>query len=219
MKLEQFVERPLRVAAALNAGESGGSHVEAYILIAGIISSVASFLWPGERIDKRRFVEAWVCFSDAAAQRVSVPLLLQTLRKDGRPEVTGLTQRSRFFTGGYRAQVLVDDDVDCDEATLLSELPSLDRKLLRRHTYPVIFYEEVRSSLVHEYELGDRVSAWPMTRRAARVSYFNNMEGTRRVHFHMDGLIEIACGIARGADALLLKRHPPEPTCWWLDEQ
>jgi hypothetical protein len=223
MKLEEFVERPLRVAAALNAGECGGSHAEAYILIGAVISSVASFLWPGERIDKRRFVETWVRFGDAAAKRVSVPLLLNTLQASRRlgvqrPEGETLRRsRPRCFGPGYDVRVLVDDDVDADEAALFAECPTLGRTMLRRHTYPVVFYEDVRSALVHEYELDERVSSWPMAPRSAKVSYFN-MQGIRRIHFHVDWLIELARGLARGADELLVGGHPSKPTCWWLDE-
>lgn len=58
MGLEQFVERPLAVAAALEQGACGGSYAEACVLVSSLISAVASFVWPGQRMDRKRFVEA-----------------------------------------------------------------------------------------------------------------------------------------------------------------
>jgi len=150
MGLERFVERPLRVAAAVNEGACGGSYAEACTLISGLISSVSSFVWPGRGMDRKRFVEAWVSFGGAAALKVSVPLLRRALRMDGRLDEAQLLERARagMFGAGYSARVLTGDDVDATEDEVRSWCSTIDRDTIRAHAYPVLFYEQVRSMLV-----------------------------------------------------------------------
>lgn len=235
MGLESFVKRPLAVAAALDEGACGGSYAEACILVAGVISSVASFIWPGERIDRKRFVEAWARFADGDAARISLPLLVRTLREAGRLDEAAALERVRplMFGAGYGVRVLTGDEVDAPETELVASCPTIDLPTLRRHSYPVLFYEHVRSKLVHEYELGDRASAWPMTTRKVGVSYTNQLrqaelEGDvhvhgdhgvdRRIHFHMPWLVDLATQIACNADKALAAGPVVVPDPWWLPD-
>jgi hypothetical protein len=228
--LERFVERPLAVAASLDRGACGGSYTEACILISGVVSAVASFVWPGERIDRKRFVEAWVRFGAPTTPKVSIPLLRLSLLADRRPdEAQKLAQmRNQMFGPGYDARVLTGDEVDADESEIQNACPTLDREMLRRHSYAVLFYEQVRSKLVHEYELDGSATAFPMTTRKAGVSYANRMRlpgvthdkvhHVRRIHFHVDWLVELARTIARNADSALVAGKVERPEPWWLDD-
>ncbi len=229
--LERFVERPLLVASSLDRGVGGGSYVEACVLISGVISAVASFVWPGDRIDRKRFVEAWVRFAAPSTVKVSVPLLRLSLRADHRlAEAQALERlRSQMFGPGHDARVLIGDEVDASESELHDVCPTIDRETLRRQSYPVLFYEQVRSKLVHEYELDGRATAHPMTMRKAGVSYANRLVPSpgapldkvhhdRRIHFHVEWLVELARTIARNADLALAAGKVERPDPWWLDE-
>jgi hypothetical protein len=196
-----------------------------------LISAVASFVWPGTAIDRKRFVEAWVRFADPSTVKVSVPLLRLALRADGRANEAQTLEgmRHQMFGPGYDARVLTGEDVDADEAELRRACPTIDSEMLRAHSYPVLFYEQVRSKLVHEYELDGSATAHPMTMRKAGVSYANRMVSLpgvaldkvhhdRRIHFEIGWLIELARTIARSADLALAAGAVQRPKAWWLDD-
>lgn len=231
MGLERFIERPLAVAAALDRGDCGGSYAEACILISGLISSVSSFVWPGTGMDRRRFVEAWVRLGDPSALKVSIPLLRLSLRAERRLEEAQVLERRRpqMFGPGYDARVLTGDEVDATEAEVRALCPTIDRETLRAHSYPVLFYEQVRSMLVHEYELSGSATAHPMTMRKAGVSYANRIipipgatldkvHHDRRIHFEVGWLIDLTRSIAKNADAAYPEGNAAHPDPWWLDE-
>src|SRR5512138_640924 len=77
VSIVDFVERKIVVAQALDRGECGGSYAEACIIMASVISGIASDLWPGKGLDRKRFVELWARYADPALSPnlISVPLL------------------------------------------------------------------------------------------------------------------------------------------------
>jgi hypothetical protein len=116
--------------------------------------------------------------------------------------------------------VLTDLDVDLPEADVRGASNLLTLKDVRDRSYPVVFYQHVRSTLVHEFHLDNRASGVPMTTRDAAVSYVNVLEKgrkQRRIHFHLPWIIEIARSVAQGAEVDLKKRPLPVPSSWWID--
>src|SRR4051812_45553630 len=110
--ISDFVNDKLRVAEALAAGGCGGGYVDAVIIMASLVSAMASDLWPGTGIDRRRFVELWVRYGEPEARRVSVPLLTQFLRDTGRSSEADMITASHpleLFRAGSTS-VLVGDD-------------------------------------------------------------------------------------------------------------
>ncbi len=219
LALATFVERPLSVAASLDKGECGGGYLEACVIISSLISGIASLVWPGERIDRKRFVEAWQRFSGTPeAYRVSLPLLTRSLLPTRRTEAMALQQlRGGMFGAGYGARVVTGEDVDVDEATVIGTCPTVGRQEVRAHTYPALFYEHFRCALVHEYEFGTSASAWPMTAREADVSYFNDISHGRKIHFHVPWLITVTRTLASGADQAMAAGAVALPAAWWVD--
>jgi hypothetical protein len=234
MTLEAFVERRLMVADRLAQGECGGHYVDACIILSGMVSAIASYLWPGdERGDRRRFIETWMRFSALGeARRISVPILNATLRQQGHLKEADALERARprMFGPGYDVRVLRGEEVDLEEDELVREFPTIELAMIRRHSYAAIFYKHVRSKLVHEGELNDKAASHFATSLPdAHVSYVNEgdlwsgEEGTfpkvhRRVHFHMPWLIELTRTMARNADAECARNAPPlpEPGQWWI---
>jgi hypothetical protein len=244
MSFASFIERPLGVARALDQGECGGSYAEACMIISGVISAMASYVWPGEQIDRKRFVELWVRFSGGSnTTRVSLPLLIQALMKDRRLSEAETLRRSRhqMFGPGYGCRVVAGEEVDGNENELISSCPALHLATLRRYAYPTVFYEHVRSKLVHEYGLGPdgKATPWPMTRRNdVGISYSNQLVkaeervvetedglelvprhySVRRIHFHTPWLLELTTAMAANADRQLSVTPAPihRPAEWWL---
>lgn len=217
-RYEQFVKHKIDVALALVQGGCGGNYSDAVILLSSGVSAIAADLWPGDRVDRRRFIEAWVRFADPALlpARISLPMLVQELRHSSRTgEAENLEQlRPQMFGPGYSARVVTDFDIDATENEILRSCPALGVGDVRRFSYPAVFYRHVRSALVHEYHLTDHATTVPMTEREAGVSYSNRI-GRRLIHYHPDWLADVLRSIAAAADGLT----PPlsVPSSWWID--
>jgi hypothetical protein len=225
-RFSTYVDKKLALAHALNEGQCGGDYSDACVVISTLLSGIAADLWPGEGIDRKRFVEVWVCYADPKLfpLRVSVPLLVRGLRN--RKQFKGAQEvqlfRPNCFGAGYETRVLTGDD-DADELDVLQACPSLKADFVRNRTYPVVFYEHIRCDLVHENHLGTRAAGVPMTVRPAAVSYVNVLDprapghSQRRIHFHLPFLEDVARSVATNAEADLHKAPLPKPTPngWW----
>jgi hypothetical protein len=229
MSMEGFVERPLRVALALSEGGSGGSAVEAHLLIAGLISCMAAHVWPGSGVDKKRFVEFWLRFAKREdAKRIAVPLLHQDYRRAKklkevraleawRPTLLGLPTLEEPLDGG-----MIDDS----ESALTTVLTVFETSAVRRHSYPSVFYEVVRNGLVHEDELLVDALGRKLERPTAGPSFgvhYTNDDRDRhgklaRIHFGVPWLIELTASMAARADRALARDPAPQanPPQWWL---
>lgn len=218
--ISEFVSHKLAVAAALEGGGCGGDYLDGAIIVASLLSAMASDVWPGKGNDKRRFVQLWVEYLGPEDRRVSIRLLIQQLRGDGRTsEAAALEAKfpEHLFWPGSPS-VLLGDEVDMAEDDVLALCPSLPRRTLRAHSYPVLFYEEVRSAGVHEYQIGEKGSAWPMTFRPATVSYVNRLialnNNRRHIFFHGSWLRRLT---AQVADRIGTQASPSPSSGWWVD--
>lgn len=115
---------------------------------------------------------------------------------------------------------MAGEDIDSSEAELAARFPGIQLQYLRKHSYPVLFYKRVRSTLVHEYAVDPKVSPSPMTQRSVAVSYVNEWDVRSRsskklIHFHFDGLADIVQRIAIRVEQL--ESIDPEPV-WWVSE-
>jgi hypothetical protein len=217
------ISRRLDVARRLGDGEAGGDYSDACSLIAAVISGIAADLWPGRRIDRVRFIETWVRYSstDPFASRISVPLLSRRLRKEQKTkEAEGVEAfRPSAFGPANASKILLGEDVDATESELVGVSSILEIGDLRDRSYPSVFYEHVRSALVHEDHLDSRATAVAMTDRDALVSYGNLLtEGVsqRRIHFHLPWLLSLARTIAEAAADDLQSAPRARPTAWWV---
>jgi hypothetical protein len=124
------------------------------------------------------------------------------------------------FGGGNTAKVLTGD-MDLDEAAVQAIPVGVDLKTIRDRAYPAVFYEHVRSTLVHESHLDNRASAVPMTEKKAGISYVNvldpnTMKSQRRIHFHFPWLVELVRSIAANVEKDLPGRPLSQPSTWWI---
>lgn len=220
--LRNTVDRKLAVAITLSEGGCGGSYYEATLLLSSIVSGIAADVWPGEGIDRKRFVELWVRYANPAldAVRISVPLLVTALDEQGKQaEVAELHMaRPVAYAPGHSTQVVVGTEVDASEAEVLAICPGLAVREVREFAYPNAFYRHVRSTLVHEYHLGELASARPMAPREAGVSYVNiTTPPYRQIHFRIPWLAEVIRSIAARAESVVLSGPQEVPPAWWIE--
>lgn len=220
--LGSTVDRKLAVAITLSEGGCGGSYYEATLLLSSIVSGIAADVWPGEGIDRKRFVELWVRYVNPAldALRISVPLLVTALDEQGKQVEAAALRKARpvAYTPGYSARVVVGSEVDATEAEVLATCPGLAVREVREFVYPNAFYRHVRSTLVHEYHLGESASARPMTPKEAGVSYVNIVTPPhRQIHFHIPWLGEVIRSIAASVEPVIRSGPQAVPQAWWIE--
>ena len=233
MALMDVVERKLKVAEALAEGQCGGSYSDGCILLSSMVSGIAADLWPGKRFDKKRFIEVWARYADELLSPllISTPLLVGKLRRDKRlrePEMIEAL-RPQALGPGYEDLVVTSADVDMSEHEVLAQCPQLTLGEVRAHSYPAVFYQHVRSTLVHEYHLGDSAAIWSMTAREARVSYINVADWSdesddydelveyRQIHDHIPWLVKLVRSIAIRSGWPLTSAPLPRPSSWWIE--
>jgi hypothetical protein len=182
--IKKFVDQKLNVAKNLYEGQCNGSYAEAMIILSSVISAISAAAWPGKKSDKGRFVELCVQYGDPRleAQKISIPLLLVYLHKDGDSRsVSAIKER---FPGAFRmfpgrdTSVVTGRDIDLFEDEIV-KLISVDLKMLRKFSYASLFYEEVRCSFVHEYQPGEWSASVPMAAAGNYYITYANAETTK----------------------------------------
>jgi hypothetical protein len=219
---EYWVTEKCKLAARLNAGEAGGTYAEAVLVVCAAMSALSAELWSGPRIDRVRFIEMLARDGPNPDNNtiVSVPLLIQHLERSSRNSAA--LQLRNVFGVPDTALVVTGPNVDTSEDHILALLPRLDLKEVRQFSYASLLYREVRSSYVHDYRPGKQADSWPMTMLAdQRISYINriadDMKMQRLVHFHFEGLAQLAIQMASSADKTAAMSPRPRPQVWWAD--
>ncbi len=212
--LSSFISRRIAVASDLREGKCGGAIQDAILILSGAISAIASEVWPGDKIDRKRITEVLVRYASNSPHpsMVSVPLLCQGAELD---QATRLTLQSRFLDYD-EVRILVDADVDRHEADIQPFSRQIDLKTLRKYSYANLFYTELRSGIVHQYQAMDKAELEPMTRRKAAVSY-SNVNSARRIVFHFAWLVETLQSVAANLDPMLETLPLSQPPSWWID--
>lgn len=67
-----FVERKIGTAVMLDDGQCNGSYSDACVLLSSLISGIAAELWPGDGIDRARFIELWIRYADPTLRRITL---------------------------------------------------------------------------------------------------------------------------------------------------
>jgi hypothetical protein len=209
------------LARRLAKRECGGDYADALIILAAAISAIAADIWPGDGIDKRRFVQLLVDYADPRfhASRVSIPLLIANSRIEGRTfEQATLASRYTNYPG---SMVLTGALVDQAESTVAVACPALTRAAVRRCCYASVFYTEIRSALAHEFRFGESADPSSMAEGADadEVTYGNWWgEPDRHIHFPLEWVCGVAESVAAAVDAAPSAGPVPRSVPWWIDE-
>jgi len=152
----EWFHKKNELALSLAAGQCGGSYGEAAIILCTALTALAAEVWPGERIDRFRFVQLLKEFAPSHLNTtwISIPLLVGYLRTNGRNAESEVIRRT--FLKDPQIVIITGEDVDKPETEILAVCPKLSLKELREHGYANLLYKEVRSGYAHEYRPGTR---------------------------------------------------------------
>lgn len=213
-----WIDNKINIATRLYEGECDGSYAEAVLIISASISAMAAAVWPGDRIDKKRFVEIAKAYCDPSLKttHISIPLLIEWLSQANKcKEATAL--RGKFMDYD-QTRVLRGMDTDRSEKEILSVCPNLEVKDIRRHCYASVFYDEVRSSFVHEYKASKKTDSWAVAATDdLEISYGNWRNAPHRhIHFPIKWMASVAKSIAERVDYTMTQSIPTRPSIWWI---
>jgi hypothetical protein len=230
--LVDLVERKCALAVALANGHvPGGDYTDANLVVAALVSGMAADLWPGDGIDRRRFLELWAREADPVfkGNLISVPLLYAELSKRALrpkdPDLAAADAATRLSAARpglleIETRVLAGHEVDMEEGEVLTLCsPALTPRDVREFSYPAIYYGQVRSAASHEYQLGSGATAHPM-RLDADVSYSNRKvdgRAVRLIYFDLLWLWRVVRSIATAVKGEIdwgKKRERPKE--WWV---
>jgi hypothetical protein len=216
---KDWTQEKQHIASRLASGECGGTYGEAVLILCSALSALAAEVWPGERIDRKRFVELLKEYAPPHLDttQISIPLLIGYLRSLGK--TLEMRQLEKVFLNCDDSLVLTGDDVDKTENEILSVCNTISSIHIRECSYANLLYREVRSGYAHEYKPMERADSRPMTQRPeARISYGNWVDDPdRHIHFHINWLAELSIATAEEIDKIAGTIPHGIPTKWWID--
>jgi hypothetical protein len=219
MTRNEWITEKIRMSEDFAKGACGASYSEAMLVLCSAISSFAAEVWPGDRIDQKRFVEILKTYTPAHlnARTISIPLLVGTLRAK---RMTNEEQAVKEgFLSADPSQILIGSEIDKTEEEILADCNTVALDVLRKCSYANLLYCEVRCGYVHEYRPGTRAENWPMTSDLdAPVSYVNRLESTdRHIHFQINWVSSLAIAVASAVDNIENAIPLDRPKKWWIE--
>ena len=212
---EKWVEGKCAIAKSLQSGGCGGGYGEAVLVLCAALSGLAAEVWPGDRIDRKRFVELLKDFGPKqfSSTNVSVPVLVKRLSEAAKQEATVIKSQLLNFS----PSLVLTSEIDKSESDILNVCGTLDSREIRRCSYANLLYEQVRSGYTHEYKPGGSAESLPLSQSESDVSYVNYIDDHRRIHFPVDWISGVAKGAAEAVDKRSTSLPKQEPAPWWID--
>ena len=134
---------------------------DASVLLSCAASAFAARMWPGQRMDRARFVHYLVIFStpDLQLSHISVPVLQEKRRDKGEIAISNTLEDHFYPDAGLRH--LDTSESDQPDDRILSLIHELPLREVRPCSHASIVYSEYRSALVHRYSPSSYLSSIP----------------------------------------------------------
>ncbi|WP_435548312.1 hypothetical protein [Desulfobacterium sp. N47] len=227
-----WVDEKIKIARAIGSGCCGGGYDEGALILCASISAMAALSWPGDRIDKKRFVEILAQVVAGTANpnplKISTPLLCQ---EDQYFKSILLPSNISFYQ---------TEEIDKDYSELIDclslkgiAIDNAQQKTIKKYSYGFLLYNQVRCGFAHEYMIGQNATSFDALRNIGKVnanavSYTNSIDinnSTRkRIHFPISWISQLAKNVAQWLDEQRLKQgmqifeklNIAQPSNWWM---
>jgi hypothetical protein len=180
--------------------------------LTAVISACAAWRWPGERFDRKRFVETLIRFGPHSLHLdfISIGALLEVgLISESETPWRELGQSDRIFTG---------DEIDCALPDMRARYPHLEVCDLKNASYASLIYRWLRCGYAHNYWAAGNTSHVAPSRRPAQISYIGRSQSdgqlVRIASFHLDYLIDVT----QEQVSTLGDEPLQQPNEWWIDK-
>ncbi len=210
--MKDYLTKRLKVVDALAEMDGLDAFPDMMVILMTILSACAAHRWPGDRIDRKRFIELLVrhSHSEARTDSVCVPALINL----------GLVTEADTLYGssGLNTRIFRDEEIDLSLEAAQRAFSAVDRKLLKSNCYASLIYEWLRCGYAHEYSPHQFITTCQPSCKQARVSYISRrlkgQNSLKMVGFHYDYLRNLVEHHISALPELKSKR----PSRWWVDE-
>jgi hypothetical protein len=225
-KYRQFFQSKLELARFLVQEKGDQAEPDAEILLCCAISGLATILWPGLYIDRQRFVQLLIDFTNYSAglQLISTPVLASQLQASGDTS-SAIILSNRFFPG-HHSEEIEPAEADQDESVVAAVINILDSKTIRRASYASIIYTDLRCALIHSYSISPHITTFNLFGDQTKPSYtnmtFEDGHSQRLLHLPFKYLCNILMDIAEAVFTFWESTpqwEKPKPSSWWCDGQ
>lgn len=168
-----WFETKLHIANRLATRKDPPAEAEAQIILCCAVSALAALMWPGEYLDKKRFVQFLVefCPETADLRFISIPILAERLASSKRGPQAAIL-RSMYFPR-LDTKVVDASEIDQEESVVRHLIPDVPLRTIRDSSYASIIYSDLRCGLIHEYRLSRHLSSFGMSTNTNQPSYAN----------------------------------------------
>jgi len=209
--MQKFLQGRIDLVKSLIDSDLSVHYADLVLILCSVLSACAEHRWPGEYIDKKRFIELLVRYSPDKFRTswVSVPSLIYD----------GLISESQTPYGkpGNMTRIYRDDEIDLSLEDASRKYPRVSAKDLRKHCYAYLIYDRLRCGYAHKYCPREGIISVRASHKKARISYIGRLSGAaikRMGSFHLDYLISLA-----EYHVFNLPNSPSEcPSSWWICE-
>jgi len=210
MSMREFLQARIDLARRLASGEAGGTYADAVLVATSVLSACAALRWPGNRIDKKRFVELLVRDSPVrfCTSWVSVPALIND----------GLVHEadSPYGIPGNSCRIYTGSEIDLSIVSAKHTYPQVPLGKLKECCYASLLYTKLRCGYVHEYVPHESIThAWP-SRKPGLVSYIRRLTDGKTItmiSFDLNYLMDLA----EFHVVHIVERTQECPAKWWVD--
>lgn len=220
----EWIQNKIHISAEMINGRCGGTYDEAVLILCNIISGVSSDFWPGENIDRYRFVELLIKYCDNSCNvtLISIPILLQILEEKNDFQNEEMLRTKLDFRKGWHSLVLDGFTFDKYENDIKSLCPDLSSRIIRESSYANLLYKQLRCGYSHLYKPNEKATEHPHTKRDLNVSYVNYANEERqctihKIHFHYKWLLSIVNSIMINIEHLWDNVPLSIPNKWWVE--
>jgi hypothetical protein len=210
--IHRFLQRRIDLVQALRSSSLEVTYHDLVLILTAVMSACAACRWPGDGVDRKRFVESLIRFSSPSLHLdyISVGALLELkLISDSQTPWGKFGESLRIFTG---------DEIDCALPEMSTRYPHLSIGDLRRASYANRIYEWLRCGYAHNYWAAGNTTHVPPSDLPAQISYIGRKEPDGKVariaSFHLDYLV----AVAQEQVAKLPDKRLEKPDKWWIDQ-
>ena len=169
-----WVNEKIKIAQAIDSGCCGGSYDEGALIACASISAMAALAWPGDRIDKKRFVEILAQVADGNTNpnplKISIPLLCQ----EDQFFKSILLPSNKSFYKTEENDKDYSELIDCLRQKGIA-IDTTQQQTIKKNSYGFLLYNQVRCGFVHEYKtLSQNELVFIMERQLKKVGFEHN---------------------------------------------
>ncbi|TAK12784.1 MAG: hypothetical protein EPO32_07495 [Anaerolineae bacterium] len=224
--LRNFLSNRLRSADEISSVNTrftelyAGEHFyDSAVILCSALSALSAIKWPGRGIDRARFVEALVRYApdELGLTKISVESLITSDWCSKHSQVQA--KLTTYFSQTIHSKTIyLADELDKDDVEVSKIDSQIGMKTVREYSRANILYSQFRSGLIHEYLLGNQLTALNLSPSEELPSYTNITDSTSTIRrLHLPYIFVRRLTEEVGTNLIEDYGGPESPPLWWVN--